>query len=230
MWIFFKNSPIDGDVLDVRRLNENFLGVSRLFVGGLGEHNWEDGFVNGTSMVADDIGIRHIRRVYNSNPWASSLTNHIQLEQTTEWRPVDDVYYRRTFKTRGGEVEAIASFSTAVEVTVGTITPGISFALAVDGNVMHETIVGSGDESSDEIRYAGAFKKASTASAVIPDTGGYGPGIRGTRQGLVLSWRGRLPPGTHEVAVYYRNISVCDEGADPQGIGQGGLNIWEHWA
>lgn len=232
MWVFFQYTPTRGDVLDVTRMNENFLAVSQMFAGGFGEHAWARDTIDAVTDTKVDIAIRHMQRAKETNPWSSFgfSTHYTMLDQTTNWTPVDDVDFQRTFTSRGGEVEVIISCNTLVSLLPASVTPGLSFAIAVDGSVMHETIIGGADESADEIRYAPSFSFGGPGTAIIPNTGGYGPAIRGDRQGIMLSWRGRLPPGRHTVGLFYRNISSSDGGASPQGVGAGELNIWEYWS
>ena len=229
MWLYFPNIPTNGDILDVRRLNQNFEVVSQASAGGLGEHAWTEGFVNSASMMAHDIALRHTHKRTVRNPFLKAGWTQIELSQA--WRDVDPagVVLHKTIFSRGGQVYIEASFGLSNANSLAGVSPGLCVAILVDGEVRHESVIGSGDPSSDDLRAGAGYKFSTGALAPVVNSDGYAPAIRAAQTGVVLSCVVRLSPGRHRVSVGYRNPLPGDE-PDSQYVTQGELNILEMWS
>lgn len=228
MWTYISNIPAFGDILDVATINENFAAISRASAGSLGEHAWSAAFVSASDKMFDDIAVRQTYRDTARDPLDSAVWTVLGLSQT--WREVDQdgATLNKTFTTRGGLVYVEASFGSSNANTLAGISPGLCFGIMVDGAVRHETVVGSGDVGSDDMR-SGAGYKFSAGTGFVINSDGYGPGVRATQTGFVLVGVLRLPAGQHRVSVCYRNPSAGDN-ASPQYLTQGELTVLELWS
>ena len=228
MWYYVNYvAPFNG-VLDVARTNENFLGTAGLLASGLGEHCWASDFVSTPAMIETDIGLRHIERLRTVNPIPANV---LDAEPSTTWQDVDPdgTFFQRSFRTKGGKFYVEVSFAFSCGILNASIDPGLNFAIAIDGVVQNDTVIGSGDIGGDDIRASGNLASPRTGGTPFTGSNGYGPAVRMLTGGLTLTWIGYIPPGVHKVGLVYRNPMPCNQ-PGTQGVLGGELNVLEMWA
>ena len=231
MWVFFEYEAPEGGVLDVRRLNDNFIQVMQLQGGGLGEHNLAEGLVTSHTQVATDVALRHIDRMRDVEPLPG---NKLEVPRSIAWRPVDPggVFFERSFQTRGGQFYVEISFSFSSDVSGVDLDPGLNFGIALDGVVQNDTVIGSGDLGGDDLRLSatgGIGIDRTGGSTYYSGEGSYGPAVRMLNGALTLTWVGYVSKGYHNIGLVYRNPTpASDEGS--QGVINGEIHILELWS
>ena len=162
-------------VVSIEPINENFQPFVEELAGGLNEHNfYAEAFT--LANFADDAALRLHRSIPTRdaslpapNPiegYTSPTTaGWVEIQATDGWQAFGDDGLRLEFVGRGGTAYLCASFNihcgtnTTGPITTSGIQPGFRqlgfgylVALRVNGSVLHETILGSGDSSQDDFR------------------------------------------------------------------------------
>ena len=215
-------------VVTIDPINDNFQPFIGELTGGLNEHNL-DAATFTVSEFADDMCLRlHLSRPavadiiggttgYN-NPDGAGW---VAIQSVDGWQSftADGLY--KSFVGRGGSTWICASFNIHCG-TVSTTWPpggapqyhqmgfGYLVALRINGAVLHETLLGSGDPSQDDFT-ADGFTAASEDNqnndksplARRPQGGG---GIAGARLPVVVDAVVDLLPGENTIEVVVMNI------------------------
>jgi len=152
-WKFGPFTVSTRDVVDVDTINESLLSVIEEVTGELNEHNFaENAFDNSDrGKLAEDIGIRvhHAFQAANPNDPAdgSAITPNV-LPVSTRWQAVDPSL-TMTITTKGGKLWIIASFQCQIAATFGAL-----FAIEINGTVLGDSLIGTGDIDNDRLAQA----------------------------------------------------------------------------
>jgi len=226
----YKLYDIEPDhVVSIEPINENFQPFVEELAGGLNEHNFKaDAFT--LANFADDAALR-LHQVYDAalpddpligyaNP---TLAGWAEIQATDGWQAFSDEGLRLEFVGRGGTTYLCASFNihcgTNATSVPGFGTPkyrqmgfGYLVALRVNGSVLHETLLGSGDASQDDFLSTEFSRQASDPTsnpldfdplAERPQGGG---GLAGARLPVVVDALIDLLPGNNLIEVVVMNI------------------------
>lgn len=226
-------------VVAIGPINENFQPFVEELSGGLNEHNFAaDAFTR--DNFATDMALRlhrSIPAVIIQNPLTGydnpTLADWVDIQAQDGWQSFTESGLRLEFVGRGGTTYICASFNIhcgtnrtweypddlpdPLASPNGGRVPkfrqmgfGYLVALRVNGAVLHETILGSGDPSQDDFR---AYKMTQQASApernykdpigALPQGGG---GLAGARLPIVVDAVVELLPGTNLIEVAVMNI------------------------
>jgi|10_taG_2_1085330.scaffolds.fasta_scaffold17051_3 hypothetical protein len=213
-------------VVTIDPINDNFQPFIGELTGGLNEHNL-DAATFTVSEFADDMCLRlHLSRpavadirvglAGYSNP---DLAGWVAIQSVDGWQSFTDDGLYKSFVGRGGSTWICASFNIHCG-TGGTswlgkpqyhqMGFGYLVALRINGAVLHETLLGSGDPSQDDFKSDG-FTAASentknnNRSPLARDQQG-GGGIAGARLPVVVDAVVDLLPGENIVEVVVMNI------------------------
>jgi len=176
-WRFPRHRVSDNSVIEIDDVNENFRSVAEEASGALNEHNWEEGSWNdrltdlsdGVGMRAWSSGMLAQPGVANDGvtgsgnggvaPFALEPTQFMLKEEST-WQPIDDLTL--TIESTGGTLWILSSMATRLPWFRSAAFPptfseeafvgfGAMFAIRVDGKILAQSLVGSGDLSNDEM-------------------------------------------------------------------------------
>lgn len=149
-WRFPKNAPSTGGIPDVEDVNESLTDMIDEMEGSLNEHNIADGAF--TLQFLDNAAQYQLASVYTDangvDPYgtAPAGTKYVQLCDT--WVPVKSM----DFASRGSAVWILGS----AQLTVWETTFGVMVGIRVDGTVIAESILGSGEPDNNPL-VAGAY-------------------------------------------------------------------------
>jgi len=155
--------PIDPD-----SLNENFQEVVSEVQGNLGEHNWQENGIPNTDIAisAEEAPVVCWRRFFSNSPWdhsggyfdprTSSQTYGWKVPNSREWSTIafdSSGSLSKTLTTRNSLLWIMASFQQHGQWDNwgSKPMPGVQYAIAVDGNIIHETIPGCLDYANDPL-------------------------------------------------------------------------------
>jgi len=211
-----------GYVLGTDQFNENFLCVTEEVSGRLNEHNFA---ATPISLLArDNLTSDAFNRLHYSTPDLpfpsviayTSKPNWVVISTLDSWQTFEDVDtagsevdskgVRLAYIGAGGPTWICASFTvhagndTTEELQKGY---GYLFALEVDGVIMGESLLGSGD-LDQELYARGRIFVTPTADQLDEPQGG--GGISGARLAIVLDAVVDLLPGNHVVKVAVMNL------------------------
>ena len=173
----------------------------------------------------------------NTIPAGSTLpTNWVSISKTPSFQSFPDQGLTLTFTSRGGPTWLCASFTLhntalgegragglrtfasggepgAYPVNDGTVVAlrkgfGFNCALQLDGSILYESLVGSGDATND---FFVDTHNAYDPTKVYPKGGG---GVQGAANAIVIDTVVDLEPGEHTVNVVIQNI-LSSNGVDP---------------
>ena len=147
-WVFPTSQMRTGTVLDWMDVNEQLAAYASVIDGGLSEHNFESGIgdqfaVNPDSM-RDDVAIAAGSVVVEAHAFTTGDMDQVQMSE--QWIAVSGS--ELDIVGPGGLVVITYSFQ-AVFNLYGDSTPGLHFAIEVDGAPRMQTLLGSGDMSND---------------------------------------------------------------------------------
>jgi len=171
-WKYPRHRVSNVGVIEIDDVNENFRGVVEEASGELNEHNWAAGsWSNRLTDLADDVGMRVWKNQTQVVPGvgggaAGTYGDVIQsgafvIEETKTWQPIDGLTL--TIDSTGGSLWILSSMATRLPwyregVLAGTQfeTPsysafGAMFAIRLNGQVLEQSLVGSGDLTNDKM-------------------------------------------------------------------------------
>ena len=230
----FKLYDIEPDhVVSIEPINENFQPFVEELSGGLNEHNFSASAFTRANF-ADDAALRLHQsfadvvggRVGDSNP---SGADWVVIQAQDGWQSFSDDGLRLEFTGRGGPAYICASLnlycsmSTAYKGVAKFRQMGFGYlvALRVNGSVLNETILGSGDLSQDDFRSdefsAAANSPDSSAKDPIAELPQGGGGLAGARLPIVVDAVIDMLPGVNLVEVVVMNIRGSMQRAPSQG-------------
>lgn len=224
----YKLYDIEPDhVVSIEPINENFQPFVEELSGGLNEHNFATNAFD-LSQFADDAALRLHQSIPSvptvgplvgySNP---TLAGWVEIQPQDGWQSFSEEGLRMEFTGRGGPTYLCASLnlhcgtnSTAYLLLSKFRQMGFGYlvALRVNGSVLHETILGSGDLSQDDFRSDQFSAEANSPGrnrdnadpiAELPQGGG---GLAGARLPVVVDAVVDMLPGVNLVEVVVMNI------------------------
>ena len=195
-----KHAFSSGQPMDKDQINENFETVVEEMQGALGEHNWKEDAFSSIATV-DEESLLHIYRtdVYVDHGMdattapASSPSLSFKVSNNHEWvviKDPDGTYDPMELTIITGNSILWVMFSFQQEPTRGGSIklPGCTYAIALDGAVIPETIIGTVDRSNDRKGESVAMTNTEfTIDCAIPVT-----------------------PGSHTIAAVARMVSDED--------------------
>lgn len=221
-WKFGPFTVSTREVADIESINENFLSVVEEVTGELNEHNFAlDAFSAEADRekLSDNVGIRlhHMYRTADPNAVvddADSTRPH-DIPISTSWRPLDSTY-EKLVVTNGGDLWILASF----QVKTGAVY-GALFALEINGTVMGDTLIGTGDIDNDQldsfdIVNGGIVDFGALPSIWLPNAGA-----------MVVEGVVTVPPGTYLIRPVIRNPRLHPNDVNKQEISNQELIIVE---
>jgi|TARA_R100000482_G_scaffold51815_1_gene18425 hypothetical protein len=225
-------NPIAAEyVVDNIAVNENYLSVVDEANGYLNEHNFSarDGFIVERPSLAPGYALRlyysfkDVNSGTNTVELGASLpTNWVRIRATPSYQTFSADGLTLTFTSRGGPTWLCASFTLhnhpvgadrdSPPFPAGGILDhyrdrkgfGFNLALQLDGSVLSESLVGSGDPTNDFYNDESNVSDTTAAGIKIYPKGG--GGVQGAVNAIVLDTVVDLEPGQHTVNVAVQNI------------------------
>ena len=233
----FKLYDIEPDhVVSIEPINENFQPFVEELSGGLNEHNFSASAFT-LANFADDAALRlhqSIPTMADLGPTAGygnpDAAGWVAIQAQDGWQAFGADGLRLAFTGRGGPAYLCASFNIhcGTNSTAYLSLPkfrqmgfGYLVALRVNGSVLHETILGSGDLSQDDFRSdefsADANSPDRNSRDPIADKPQGGGGLAGARLPVVVDAVIDMLPGVNLVEVVVMNIRGSMQRAPSQG-------------
>lgn len=217
-WRYPKYDIRSGYVVDTDVINDNFLPIADEVAGSLNEHNINsDQKVLTRKQLSEDAAFV----LHSTVPLADKTPSPVDYSKNKHWdrgiiRTSDDWQtwdvdgLSMTFETVGGTTWVCASG----QITAGANTPsgfqkgfGYNVALMLDGVVIFDSLLGSGDTSTDFYRgyqnRGGNLSPSSTSDQSIPQGGG---GLSAALLPFCVDAIVELAPGEHTVQLAVMNI------------------------
>lgn len=155
-WKYPRYRNVDGEVMDLDAINENFETFVQEMQGQLNEHNW----VGQAFISPSDYTIGACLRTKQTAslvqamlPGAVAPGTIAMLVSGTAYQTVPvfdwDVVMTTTIRTNTATLWISASFQHAASL-MATARQGIQYALRVDGIEIVETITGTGNRANDQ--------------------------------------------------------------------------------
>ena len=233
----FKLYDIEPDhVVSIEPINENFQPFVEELSGGLNEHNLSASAFT-LANFADDAALRlhqSIPTMADLGPTAGygnpDAAGWVAIQAQDGWQAFGADGLRLEFTGRGGPAYLCASFNIhcGTNSTAYLSLPkfrqmgfGYLVALRVNGSVLHETILGSGDLSQDDFRSdefsADANSPDRNSRDPIADKPQGGGGLAGARLPVGVDAVIDMLPGVNLVEVVVMNIRGSMQRAPSQG-------------
>ena len=212
MALFFPRDPIvASDVLELDAINSAIQDVQSEVSGELNEHNFsafaledavEPPVPDPPSHVVMDFAIAAHHTINEDDPYGGPFRGMVK---STSWHPVFGAELE--FDTAGGNVHIVASWQ-AHHSAASNFSPGMMYAFEVDGNVLPDALIGSGDMGNDLISNGIDFNPFDGDGFGAWATG---PGVIAEDIGLCLELLTYMAPGRHVVRLMSRYVSVDNE-------------------
>ncbi len=198
-------------MLELDAINSAIQDVQSEVSGELNEHNFaafaleevvEPPVPDPPSHIVMDFAIAAHQTLNEADPYGGPFRG---MDKSTSWRPVFGSELE--FDTVGGNVHVIASWQ-AHHSAASDLSAGMMYAFEVDGNVIPDALIGSGDMGNDLITNGIDF------SAFDGDGFGAwatGPGVIAADIGLSLELLTYMAPGRHIVRLMSRYVSVDND-------------------
>jgi hypothetical protein len=207
-------------------LNEhNFKGPGISGTGVPNQHRSEAQLVavrdqTKTNSLAEGIGFRlHVTRADNVSPVNTDATNWTMYRPSDFYVTKAKSGFSMTREFVGSLVWISASFTlhnhhipaqTANDENIGEKGFGFNAALELDGAIIPESLVGTGDITQEEFgNKAHASKGTGNGIKCEPRGGG---GLNGARNAVVLDAVVYIPPGQHTIRVAIQSIRNSGDG------------------
>ena len=222
----------DGQVIGIDALNENFLGYTEELSGSLNEHNFSAKLgapVARTALAADAAHIIHRSAPGQGEgeaiPYVNDYvnrTNWLAVRQRDGWQSftTDTGGNKRgmglRMNAKGGACWICGSLNIHTGDIYDRLGPspdkqlgfGYNIAIQIDGNVVFESILGSGDSTNE-------FYNGHNGRGAVIDTGGTGAkyntpqaggGVIAAQLPVVVDAVVELAPGPHDIRIVVMNI------------------------
>jgi len=207
--------------LDITPVNENLSTLAGEVSGMLNEHNFstatsdssEAGALLTRAQLAEDAAFRIEYVTADPVPPGAAYvdkTNWVTIAAVDSWQTFPDNGCQIEFTAVGGLVWLTASFS----VVCGNGQPssfqkgyGYNFALELDGVIVNESLVGSGESVSEFYNgpngRGAKLRPLAAANLISPMGGG---GVSAARIAMTVDAIVNVPPGPHTVRIAVMNI------------------------
>mgnify|MGYP003656733066 FL=1 len=252
----------DSYVVDIDPINENFLCFTSEIAGYLNEHNFDSDdpsnriprsklkenaafILHHSFLEKRDGGIGASSLYYNSYTNAPNDDEWMKIKSVDGWQsfpeksasPTSDGV-RLEFVAKGGTTWLSASFqvwAAATERIAAQKGFGFLFALRLDGTILPDTILGSGDTGQEWMKQGGTVPTTVAPTVGNVDTDKLydvhpdvlnepmgGGGVSAARLPIVLDAVVNLPAGNHVLEVAVMNIRgsmATNSTPDSSGLG-----------
>jgi hypothetical protein len=219
-WKYPRHDIRSGFVADIDAINDNFLAVVDETSGSLNEHNFDSSktVLKRQQLAKDGAFSIHVTKSNADPSNFSTKTGWQEIQKVDDWQSFDADGATLNFIGRGSMVYVCASFqliatdglqSVRRESTLLTDQMGFGFAVAlrVDGTLIFDSLLGSGDSSSEFYRgfknRGGDVEPTNRDGICIPQGGG---GVSGARLPVTVDAVLNLPPGPHKIEIAVMNI------------------------
>jgi hypothetical protein len=195
-------------VVDIDPINDNFLAVTEEVSGYLNEHNFraDENMITRDELSKDAAFILH-----HSYFGVVSITDYnnrsgwVTIRAVDTWQTFGVEGLSKTLLSSGGTLWICASLNAHAGTGDNMDAQkgyGWLFALKLNGVILNETILGTGDAQQEW--YQGAIgAEPSDADFTNPQGGG---GLSGARLPVVIDTVVEVPPGRHLIEVAILNI------------------------
>tara|TARA_R110002096_G_scaffold146133_2_gene304430 strand:- start:819 stop:1454 length:636 start_codon:yes stop_codon:yes gene_type:complete len=147
-WRFPKHKLSAGQTVTPENLNEGLRPTAEELSGQLNEHNWKEATIPSfTNCQSDCAFVWHSTGVYSDADPGNYGVNFLEFPATATWQQLEDT--KVTKSTPACILWIHASFQVMPIVFTSSGLPTLGAAIMVDGQVIQETIVGSGDLSNE---------------------------------------------------------------------------------
>ena len=224
----YPNLPIEGTyVIDIEPINQNFLSVVSESAGYLNEHNFKAQPTpilsrrgNAAPALPEDIGLRLMySRADGRDPHNVAGTNWTRIHANDFYttKAISGMSMTRNF--RGGKVWICASFNLHTHGKGRTYWPtsasseaesdkgfGFNCALEIDGAIINESLVGTGDPVNENYNPGATSLDTSPSPNQLSFFRRGGGGINGAMNSIVLDAVIDVTPGRHTIRVAIMDI------------------------
>tara|TARA_R110002110_G_scaffold1039_1_gene4086 strand:+ start:18103 stop:18840 length:738 start_codon:yes stop_codon:yes gene_type:complete len=206
-WRFPKHRVSDDSVIEIDGINENFRGVVEEGSGELNEHNWKvSSWPDRLTDLSDGVAVRYKSRQVGIDPASGSgSASTFVAQDNPTWQLIDQL--TETITSTGGDFWILASFQVRAPwyqpdiLAIGTggyfSAFGLQFALRVDGKVLTDSIIGSGDLSND-LFVSESLVTSPPGGSILSFNS---PGVTATYASVSTEAITTLAPGAHTVEV-----------------------------
>lgn len=223
-------------VVTIDPINDNFVPFTDELSGGLNEHNFPSGTLTREHLAEDAGFILHLSQPTNIGNQDDgygdpSGANWVSILRQDGWQTFGQAGLKKIFEAKGGPAWLCASFNIhcgknrsqdfvpqeggggleSVSIYAGKGF-GYLIALRLNGAILHESLLGSGDTGEDNYRQT-AFKRQAFFDSDnleseprplrLPQGGG---GLSGARLPIVVDTVVELVPGQNTLEVAIMNI------------------------
>lgn len=222
-WKYPKYDIASGYVIDVDPINDNFLPIVNEQSGALDEHNIAanvDGVESGVlrrKLALDAAFTLHHSEKTASPTDYTNKTGWLKISPSDDWQSWSSTTGTRLeFVSTGTTMWACASFqlicgfdATAPGASTSDYQKGFGFniALRLDGVIVYDSLLGSGDSSNEFYRgynnRGGMLAPSAAKDLAIPQCGG---GITGARLPITVDAVIDISPGEHTLELVVMNI------------------------
>ena len=207
--------------VDIGPVNENLGTLAGEVSGMLNEHNFSAGTSDSSeagalltrAQLAEDAAFRVKYVTADPVPTGDDYTNRtnwVTIAAVDSWQTFPDDGCQIEFTAVGGQVWLCASFAVVCGIGVPSIFQkgyGYNFALELDGVIVHESLVGSGDSVSEFYNgpngRGAKLRPTKDANLISPMGGG---GVSAARIAMTVDAIVDVPPGPHTVRIAVMNI------------------------
>lgn len=226
-WRYKMYSIQPEQVVTIDPINDNFVPFTDEFSGGLNEHNFPTGTITRDHLAENAGFILHLSQPTNIGSQDDGYpdpngANWVSIVRQDGWQTFGQSGLKKIFTAKGGPAWLCASFNIhcgknrSRETDETAIYAGKGFgyliALRLNGAILHESLLGSGDTGEDSYRQTAVTKNAFFDSYSLeriperlrlPQCGG---GLAAARLPIVVDTVVELVPGENTVEVAIMNI------------------------
>jgi len=218
-WKYPKYDIASGYVIDVDPINDNFLPVVNEHSGAIGEHNLSaaSSGITRAKLATDAAFTLHHSTKEASPTDYGKKDGWLKISPSDDWQAYPNADgVRLEFVSTGTTMWACASLQlicgyngTGQNVAFTDYQKGFGFnvALRLDGVIVYDSLLGSGDTSNEFYRAfknrGGVLAPSAAKDLAIPQCGG---GLAGARLPVTVDAVIDISPGEHVLEVVVMNI------------------------
>lgn len=197
--------------LDSEEWNDNIVAFANEMNGNLNEQNFASDDLLLDLMENDLTEFDVMARVFSEKVRVDPLGSTsamTEVKMSTRWTAIDEGQ-PDPFVSRGGLCLIIINFQMHCSFSF-TGTSGMNFAVEVDGHVMVDSLLGTGDQSNDFLDTAFG---ATVAGGEVEFDFGTSPSFRSDQEPKQVRCLVELDPGEHTVKLAVRNLFTVNDTA-----------------
>jgi len=209
-----------GYVVDIDPINDNLLGVANEVSGGLNEHNFNAEEDPDGVLTRANLKTGAVFRILTTSTATTNVPPHrsdwLKIKPVDTWQVYDSDGARLSFVSRGSTAWLCASFQIIATDDLTVSKPlsetqkgfGFLVALKLDGVVIHDSMLGSGDPQGEFYRgfENRAGMRKTDVDKATQNTAYGGGGICGARLPVTVDAIVDIPPGEHVVEICVKSI------------------------